>query len=561
MLVTGSFRTSERARASDVSARAHLQRARLWAVIRLELQAQRREPLTTLYALVFGLLALGYASSNAVELVSQRGDVPRTASWALMLAFGGLTAFGQVITTMITTTALLRDEAQRTRELIATTGLSPSLWFGGRVVAALIIMLVVYAAMPLGLVLGTMLVNGPLGEALVGSLRAYLFITVPTMVVVTVLLASAAAFTQRVLGVVAGALVLVGVWQAALALAANPSTVLVGALLDPFGNAPVLAATAHWSAEQRTNGLVPFHGLLLYNRLFWLCLSLGTVVVLLRRRAARCFAPRFEPAVVTGDVRSGSRLAGATTARTSFRLFTTLWISRDGGWRVVSALAVVNSLVNALLRRLPEVATGADVLLLVSEHTRLFLILLATVYAGELVWRERDVRVAPLIDAMPVARGDLVWGRVLGLLSGQRQIMVPLAAGALLVAVIRTGSPLADVLVQWGAWAVFVLWLPFAQLTILSLAVHVLLNNKVAAHLLLITGWVAAVVINANLAAPWWVRVAQPAPLLHPTASTVNWGPLAQRGAYWCAVGAALLLLCWWRWPSGSRTTSTVTSR
>jgi hypothetical protein len=82
---------------------------------------------------------------------------------------------------------------------------------------------------------------------------------------------------------------------------------------------------------------------------------------------------------------------------------------------------------------------------------------------------------------------------------------------------------------------------------VLSLTVHVLLDHKVLAHLLLIGGWVAAVIIDQSLAAPWWVRFAEAAPLMRE--NTVNWGVLAQRGAYWSAVSAACLLLCWWRWP------------
>ena len=52
---------------------------RFRSVLTFEVRAQAREPLTTLYALVFFFLALGYAASNAVELVSDRGNVPRTA--------------------------------------------------------------------------------------------------------------------------------------------------------------------------------------------------------------------------------------------------------------------------------------------------------------------------------------------------------------------------------------------------------------------------------------------------------------------------------------------------
>ena len=526
-------------------------RLRRWAhfraVLSFEVQAQQREPLTMLYALVFFLLALGYASSSAVELVGNRGAVPRTAPWALLLAFGGLTAFGQVITTMIATTAMLRDEAQRTRALVATSGLDARTWFLARLAAALVVMLAVYAAMPLGVVVGTLFAGGAVGAAVQGSARAYLLITLPTMLTVTTLLASAALVTRRVLGVLAAALALVGLWQLALALAAQPAVATVGALLDPFGNAPVLVATRGWSDAARTADVVPWSGVIAANRLLWSALSLALLLLVLRRHAALAFTEPVRAESTTRDAHSTRALSRASSALASLRHFTASWMVHDGGWRIVSVLAVLNATANAAAR--PITSTAGEppfvaALLLVSEHARLFLILLATVYAGELVWRDRDVRVHEVVAALPVSRTALLLGRVQGLLLAQRRIVLPLAVAALLVAAFRGGAatPHGDSwFAHWMAWSLFVLWLPFAQLTLLSLAVHLLLDHKVAAHLLLITGWVVAVVLDRHGVSAWWVRFAETPPLL--SDGVVAWAPLLQRGAYWTAVSAVLLLV------------------
>lgn len=561
--MTGSFRTSD----VTAGARGRLARARFVALATFEIAAQRREPLTTLYALVFLLLTFGYTVSDAVELVGSRGTVPRHAPWALMLAFGGLTAFGQVITTMIATTAMLRDESTRTAALVVTSGVPPRLWFLARVSAALCVMALVYAAMPAGILLGTavgaMAAAGPdavsaltmLATVTGSALRAYVIVTLPTMVVVTLLLASAAALTRRVLGVLAVALVLVGAWQLALALVAQPSTAMVGALLDPFGNAPVLAVTADWPEAVRRSQVVPLVGLVLLNRLLWLGLAAGVALLAVHRYARR---PSVDAATGTLPSRE-HRQAGfrARSAVASIRSFTMRWMAGDGGWRIVAGLAVLNALLNAALRPLPS-TFGADTavpaLLLVSEHARLFLILLATVYAGELRWRDRDTRVDQLVDSLPVSTRVQVAGRVQGLLLAQGTIVGPLAIGALLVSLGR-GADASWLTAQWwAAWSLFVLWLPFAQLTVLSLAVHTLLDHKVGAHLLLITGWVLAVTLDRQGVAQWWLRFAEPAPLSD--MAGVPWGLLAQRGAYWSAVSAALLLLIWWRWPSRGRATS-----
>ncbi|MFN9310712.1 hypothetical protein [Gemmatimonas sp.] len=518
------------------------------AVLWFEVRAQQREPLTTLYALVFFLLALGYASSSAVELVGNRGAVPRTAPWALLLAFGGLTAFGQVITTMIATTAMLRDEAQRTRALVATSGLDPRTWFLARLAAALVVMLAVYAAMPLGVVVGTALAGGAVGAAAQGGARAYLLITVPTVFTVTILLASAALITRRVLGVLAAALALVGLWQLALALAAQPAVATVGALLDPFGNAPVLVATRAWSEAARTADVVPWRGVIAANRLLWSALSLALLLLVLRRYAALAFPEPVRAESPMRDAHATRTLSRASSAVASLRRFTASWMVHDGGWRIVRVLAVLNATANAAARPITRTAGEPPfvaVLLLVSEHARLFLILLATVYAGELVWRDRDVRVHEVVAALPVSRTALLLGRVQGLLLAQGRIVLPLAVSALLVAAFRGDASTthgAAWLAQWVAWSLFVLWLPFAQLTLLSLAVHLLLDHKVAAHLLLITGWVLAVVLDGQGVSAWWVRFAEPPPLL--IDGVVAWAPLLQRGAYWTAVSAVLLLVC-----------------
>jgi hypothetical protein len=273
----------------------------------------------------------------------------------------------------------------------------------------------------------------------------------------------------------------------------------------------------------------------------------------LRTHAYRAFAPSVPVTSTRADVRMTGMLSSSRSTLASVRRFTAGWMQGDGGWRVVTALAALNAFLNAVTRPLPagEAATAPFVALLavVSEHSRLFLILLATVYAGELVWRERDVRVHQLLDAMPVSQGTVALGRMQGLLLAQWQVVVPLAVLALIVGVVRgdvSAAMLPVAAPAWLAWSVFVLWLPYVQLTLLSLAVHVLLDHKVAAHLLLITGWVAALVLDGQGVAVWWLRFAEPAPLLD--GGAVAWGALVMRGAYWSAVSAVFGWFCWARW-------------
>jgi ABC-2 type transport system permease protein len=541
------------------------------AVARFDVRQQLRDPLTTLYGLVFGLLAFGHTASDVVELVTARGGVPKTAPWALALAFGGLAAFGQVITTMISATAVLRDEALRARDLVATSGLGPRPWFAGHVVAALTVMVLVYGAMPIGAALGTLTVpaSGASRLATMYALgHAFAVITLPTMVVVALLLTSVGVHTRRVMGVLIAALALVALWQLALSLEQHTATRTIGALLDPFANAPVLAQTRGWSTTDRITRTVALDGLLLWNRALWMLIALAVAGVSGWRvswsATWRVAAPAsWWPSRLRRHRPIRARTLPRTALRTTTPLaalwrFTARWILQDPAWKAVAALAVGNVLFNALVAgptlEVGVVATSAR-LLLVQQHARLFLILLATVYAGEVIWRERDLRVSDLAATMPVARATAVLGRLGGLLAAQSLLALLLALVGLTVAwpaiSAAPGALGEGGLATWVAWSLFVVWLPFLQLTVLSAAAHAVVNHKVAAHLMLITGWVLAVVVDSQTTVPWWVRFAEPA-LLAPdgrAAAHVPWALLAQRGAYWSAVSAALVGVIAWRWP------------
>jgi hypothetical protein len=488
---------------------------------------------------------------------------------------------------MIATTAMLRDEALRTRPLLATTGLSPRTWWSARVAAALVVMAAVYAAIPLGLAAGRAMpwvradALGPVTPW--AFARAFAVLTIPTVTLVTVALATTASLGRRVLYVLATALALVACWQLALALATDPATRLPGALLDPFANAPVLAVTADWSPAERAVRDVPFAGLVAANRLLWLGVAAVVAAIGWGRASwaeagarVRAFAgaPTPSNAADAGPVQAGlvpaapapARAAPAgpppaTVAAGAVARFTAAWILRDGGWRIVMGLAVLNALANALTRPLPTepgVAGGPGVLGLVAAHSRLFAILLATVYAGELVWRERDLRADAVTDTLPVPTAVMVGGRLAGVFAALGALTGVLAATAGVAGAVRGAWPGVGALAAWGLFVVFT---PFAQLTVLSVAVHALLDHKVGAHLLLITGWVVAVGADRAADAPWWLRFGEAAPFATPDGGPA-WAALATRAAWWWCACLPLAWLAVRRWPRGQhRTAANATSR
>ena len=479
---------------------------RIGAVLSLEFRTQRREPLTVLYVLVFSLLAMAFAAAGPVDLVGDRGMIPRDAPWSLMLASTALTAFGQVITTMVAATVVLRDRADRVADLMATTPLSPREYLLGKLLAALLLLSLIYCAVPLGLIAGSVVGGGSFASAVVGSLLPFLAVVVPTMLAIGALQFAVGVLSGRLWVIVGQGLVLIWLWTAV----ADASRAAGGqgwvTLLDPFGSAALLFETRDWSDAARRVGRMPLTPLVFAGRMLWLVLGglAATVAVMWTPRgvahrprlaaARRALAPI--PLPTSSPAPTPARPARVPRdhwwpGAVGTASYVARWMLRDTGWRVLTLLGALNVLVHAFLdaSRLhdPLLVTQAALSAL-QLHARLFLILLATIYAGELVWREREERSAPLVDPLPISENALCAGRVAGVLVAQCALVSVLVVAAAVGAMVAAGAPVRGGVLLRGVLGGVLL--PFVLWMLLSLAVHLLVQQKVAAHLVCIAGWV-----------------------------------------------------------------------
>lgn len=534
-------------------------------VAHFECQLQRREFLTWIYVAVFFFLTFGYTSSGVVDLVTGRGAIAKNAPWALAQAMAGVTAFGQVITTMITATAVMRDVATRQQELLFTTRLSRRDYLLGRWSGALMVMLFVYAAIPVGLVTGTVMPWVERGVLLPFDVSAYLrplsLLVLPNVAVVSALFFTAGALRRSFMAILLLGVGLVALWSTGVSLVRDGA--LWGAMIDPFGNAALEAVTRDWGESQRGASAIPIGGWLLANRALWLAVA-GVALAWLQHEFS------FEVVSTTGAEGSAARATSdddaqrlrhssrATDSRGTTRLgrggtlwlegrWTMRWTLRERGFRTLAALGALNAAANAWRVGATHPDAGV-VLAAVTEHSRLFLILVATIYAGELVWRERDVRTDAMRDALPAGTGTLLAGKILGLLAALAVLVAPLLVVGLVVGRVTHAAGMSPQLAL--LWTGGIIWPFVAQLTLLSLLVHAIVQHKVAGHVLLIIGWVLAVAMERTLALPMLARYANLPPYTWSAGAGFggDGARLAWVVVYWSAVAVTcgVLASTWW---------------
>lgn len=467
--------------------------ATIGTIVSLELRLHARDFMAWLGALVFFFLALAHASGGPISLVS--GDLaalPRTAVPVLAQAMAGLTAFGQVITAMTAATVGLRDVSLRSEGLVLTTGIGWRHYLLGRFAATLVVLLAISAAIPIGFALG-------------GASPRDLLVPMTLLVLPNVVLVAAAFFAAAALSGGFSVILLVGLgfialWQTGLFLVTRGLS--IGALVDPFGNAALTAGHS-----------------LATNRLLWLGISgalLGITLWRWRPRGGAIVARKMDSARAVGSVspvvpgQTTATVATANpiaplrgaTAMDQFKAeygFGLHWVLQERGFAVLLLLALLNAIANGW-----SVAADPSALVRALEfHARLFAILIATIYAGELVWRDRDVRADALLDALPSGRDLRLVARAMGVLTALLALPLIIAMTGAVLPLLRGGRP--DVTCA-AAWLGGLGSLLFAGLFIISLALHRIVQHKTGAHLLLIAAWVSAIAAGVDaLAQPWQV--------------------------------------------------------
>ncbi|MDX2184283.1 MAG: hypothetical protein SFW08_09885 [Gemmatimonadaceae bacterium] len=481
---------------------------------RFELQFQRRDFLAWLSALVFLLLTLGYSSNGVIALVSDRGDIPRHAPWALAQAMAGVTAFGQVITAIIAATTVLRDVSLRTQPLLLTTGISWRDYLTGRFVGTLTVLAVVYAMIPAGLIAGHLVALAS-GATDIAPLRwaAYGW-PITVLVIPNVWLVTSAFFCVGALAGGFGPILLLGIgliglWQTGLALVQRG--IAWGTLVDPFGNAALTLATAEWSAADRALRMLTADPWLIGNRLLWIALAglaLGWTLARWRpvladgaaRVTRRTHRPSGHTAASTITWRSLAPLRGAPVAQqfaAEWR-FGVRWALRERGIVALVLLATLNAIANAW----PIAGLDNAAVLRATEfHARLFGILIATIYAGELVWRDRETRADALLGALPTAARVRLLGRAVGVGVSLAVLPAALFLVSIVLPLLRGAMPDLGCAARWMLGTS----LPeFWGLLAVSVVVHAIVQHKTVAHLLLIAAWIGAITLGLRaLAVPW----------------------------------------------------------
>lgn len=395
------------------------------------------------FALWFTISFLAIAAEDFIS--TGNGKQLLNGPYSTSVLYCVFTLFGAIIIAAIFGTSILRDFQRETFQLVFTKPITKFAYLGGRWAGSFVTCVFVFSGMVLGEAAGTLAPWADHTRIASGHLWWYVQPFLSIVIVQIFFLGSVffavAALSRRMMVVYLQGVAVLAIYLIASAIfdATGSLEHFWSGILDPIGLQMTDVIARYWTVPEKNSLLFSWsphagNGVFLYNRLLWISvgiLALGAVfrffpmaVETLAARAQGRRAAKAKRAEEESRPQRAAGLAGlpniaqhfgSATTRAQFGALTRLRIAnvtREITFWAIALLIAVFALVNGhYAGHLQDQNVWPVTFLMVQAvegTSSLLLFVIATLYAGELIWRERDTRFSGIHDALPI-HGTIDW--------------------------------------------------------------------------------------------------------------------------------------------------------
>ena len=481
-----------------------------------ELGTQLRQPLLWVCALLFGALAFGATTTDAVQVGGAIGNVNRNAPLVVAQLLGAFSLMSMFVVTIFIAGTVLRDSEVGISDMLFATPMKKRDYLIGRFAAGLVACLVIFAMIVAGMMLGPLMPwvdtqrVGPFPGA--AYLWALGVIVVPNLFFVGALLMLLASTTRSIMLVYVGVLAFFILWIVAGSFTSDIDNEWIAVLADPFGIRALGRATRYFSTAEANAGLPDIGGYMLANRLLWGAVALAlfslTLVLFKPQRAGtakRLFGKAKVPApsaLVPAQLalpRIAPRFTGATRWIQCWHIlaFDAAAVLKSVPFLIMLLFSVMN-MVGASLQMGEIFGTTVYpmthlMLELLGSSFSFLLIIIVTFYSGELIFKERQVKIADVNDAMPMPNWAPLVAKSLALVGVVLAFLLAGVLTAIAIQLFKGGAPVEPLVYLKG---VLVSGLPFILMGLIAVVLQVITNNKFIGYLLMILLMVSQIVAS-----------------------------------------------------------------
>jgi ABC-2 type transport system permease protein len=410
-----------------------------WEIFKFEVKYHLRQPLFYILFVILFFLTFGAVTSDAVQIGGALGNVNRNAPFVIMQFLLVMSTFGVLTTTAYVASAINRDFELNTDSLFFSSPIKKGQYLFGRFSAAFVVSSLVYLGVVTAIMIGSKMPW--LDKERLGAfvLKPYVFsyfaLVVPNLLLFAAIFFAVAALTRSLMATYTSVAAFYVAYVVSRVSLSDIESEKLGVILDPFGFAAFTRATRYWTVFEKNTSVLPIDGMFLWNRLLWIGLAivlLGLTFVFFKmqvdtgsgkKKKKKATAEIEVPLVPVTDALP--KVSQRFDAMTSLRQYLTTIRVETGAilkslpFMVIVLLAVLNTLGGAIFaNRLfgTELYPVTYVMVGVIEGGFIFFaVIIGAFYAGEIVWRERMLKLNEVTDAMPAPTWTMWAGKLTAL--------------------------------------------------------------------------------------------------------------------------------------------------
>jgi ABC-2 type transport system permease protein len=425
-------------------------------IARFESRYLLRNPL--LWATAAATFALFFAGASVDGLdLGNEGGLLKNAAYATLRNYVVVSVLFMFVTTAFVANAVLRDDETGFGPIIRSTGITRLEYVLGRFLGAFGTAAACMLVVPLAALLGSAMLWAPAEQLgphrLADHLYGYFLVALPNLFIHAAVFFALATVTRSMMATYLGVITFVAAFFMLPGAFADPRLRTAIAIAEPFAGLALSDAVRYWTVAERNVMLPELTGALLYNRLLWIGIAILCVTL-------ACAAYRFADQGMSRRERKRLKLVPSSSVEAGRAVEAAALPAPEHGSRAIRALlwmrtrfevrqvvlspAFVVIIAWGLYGTFfvlftqrhpvgrPTYPTTLTLIPLIEDAFGVILLVIATFYAGELVWRERDRRVHEIVDATPLPSWAYVVPKTLAMaLVLMAMVLVNVAAAVL----------------------------------------------------------------------------------------------------------------------------------
>jgi ABC-2 type transport system permease protein len=461
---------------------------------KFEFKYFRKQPSFYVVSLLFFVLTFLAMVIENVTIGASSSNVNYNSPNAITVTLLTMSIFGMFLVAWFVGGTATRDYSYKMNGIIHSMPLTKSSYLWGRLSGALLFCLAVFATVPLGMLIGSLMPwvdadrLGPI--SLLPYLNTYFIFIIPNFIFMATLFYSFAILARSMMGMYLGVVAFFVLWVFSGVFLRDPSMVTIAAMLDPFGLRAFAQMTRYWTPYEMNTFTTNLEGLILQNRIMWLSITAiigGLTHFLINIRKENKFKV---PKTTKKDNQDFNKLiltitpvANYSSQLTRFIVRTKFEISQVIKSPAFIILCLISLFNLSILYFIPSGAFGTDdwpltrkMANVIVESFGMLIMVIIVYYAGETVWREKQQGMGEIVESTPTSNWVLYFPKVLALFV---IMFLLIAFGVAFTALFQASK--GYVAFEWGVYfsTIFYTFLiPILMTCILSVFFQVISSSK-----------------------------------------------------------------------------------